>query len=88
MYWMKVILIPDIIPSLNTEDWEINGDSLTVWINDFEMLDITPSPQEDLWGLRCNMVIEAKEIYLGIFGSITEAQGAAKDWLGDSECGE
>jgi hypothetical protein len=74
-----------IVPALKQTDWAINGPSLTVWISDLEMLDITPSPQENLWVLRCNHVAIAKEIYLGIYGHTSEAQGAAKDWLGDSE---
>jgi hypothetical protein len=78
-------MMPEITPHLDQSMWEINGDSLTVWINDLEMLDITPSPQEGLWVLRCNHVAIAKEVYLGIYGHISEAQGAAKDWLGDNE---
>ena len=75
----------NIIPSLKQTDWQINGPSLTVWINDLEMLDITPSPQEGQWVLRCNHVAIAKEVHLGIYGHISHAQGAAKDWVGDSE---
>jgi hypothetical protein len=75
--------MPEIIPALQQTDWQINGDSLTVWINDFEMLDITPSPQEGLWVLRCNHVAGAQETYLGIYGRISHAQGAAKTWIGD-----
>lgn len=77
--------MPKIIPSLKQTDWKINGNSLTVWINDLEMLDITPSPQEGIFVLRCNHVALAKEIYLGIYGHISDAQGAAKVWLGDDE---
>lgn len=77
--------MPDIIPSLQQTDWEINGGSLTVWISDLEMLDITPSPQEGQWVLRCNHVAIAKEVYLGIYGHISDAQGSAKAWLGDDE---
>jgi hypothetical protein len=75
----------EIIPHITADSWETNGNTLTVWISDLEMLDISPSPQEGLWVLRCNHVSTGKEIHLGMYGHISDAQGAAKNWLGDDD---
>lgn len=78
--------MPEIIPHLDQSMWEINGDSLTAWVNDLEMFDIFPSPtHEDLWLLHYNHVGLSNATFLGSYGRISDAQGAAKDWLGDND---
>jgi hypothetical protein len=74
----------EITPSLTQTDWKISGDSLITWVSDMEFFDISPSlTQDDLWFLHYNYTGRANTTFLGVYGRIEDAQGAAKNWLGD-----
>jgi hypothetical protein len=73
-------------PHITDDSWGVNGNELTAWITDLEFFDISPSfAQKDLWFLHYNHVATAKGEFLGAFGYIADAQGAARTWLGDDD---
>jgi hypothetical protein len=76
----------ETVPHITQNNWGVNGDVLIAWITDLELFDIAPSDTTmDLWVLRYNHVGTARYSFLGVYGSIEDAQGAARTWLGYDE---
>jgi|GEM_PF-6610973 len=66
---------------MNTpDDWEINGNFLTLWINDFEVLTVTPSNAHgfELWHSH---VATARSIFLGTWDYRADATRAGDSYV-------
>lgn len=72
-------------PRLDTNSWEINGVSLTAWINDLECFEIVHDPKTDYYRLTLNHAGTGAAWPIGSYGRITDAQRAAKIHIGDNE---